>query len=364
MIPDILKWGKRQLDKLGSPELDWVQVEVTTRCNAACIYCPHTLLRKRWTDRDMPMGVFRRLIPFLKYTDLVYLQGWGEPLLNENLFEMIRICRDRGKRVGLTTNGMLLTDKTLQTLVDLKLDVLGISLAGTHSKTHNRIRKGTDLDRIISSLEALRTIKDAKETQRPSVHLAYLMLKSNFDELRKIVSLAKAVGAEQVVASNLTLILDPKLSAEAIFDDTGEKDYYRTTLEEIKKKAHGEKMVFEYHGPALDDTSLVCRENVRAACVISVGGEVIPCVLMDPVLSDKRMQGEKGPCHYIFKGQRLPLNSLFFGSIETESLTEIWYRRDYSAFRDLFAPRTTERPGQIVSQMPQCCVACYKRLGA
>ena len=104
-------------------------------------------------------------------------------------------------------------------------------------------------------------------------------------------------------------------------------------------------------------------QNVRAACVISVRGEVLPCVLMDPVLSDKRMPGEKGPCHYIFKGQRLPLNSLFFGSIETESLTQIWYRRDYSAFRDLFAPRTTERPGQVLSQMPQCCVACYKRLG-
>jgi hypothetical protein len=28
----------------------------------------------------MPLSLFRRLKPALKNTDLVYLQGWGEPL--------------------------------------------------------------------------------------------------------------------------------------------------------------------------------------------------------------------------------------------------------------------------------------------
>jgi len=99
-------------------------------------------------------------------------------------------------------------------------------------------------------------------------------------------------------------------------------------------------------------------QNVRATFVISVRGEVLPCVLMDPVLSDKRMPGEKGPCHYIFKGQRLPVNSLFFGSIETGSLTQIWYRRDYSAFRDLFAPPDNRktRAGPVANASVLRCV--------
>jgi len=45
---------------------------------------------------------------------------------------------------------MLLKEDTIQTLIELNLDIIGISLAGTNAKTHNRIRKGTDL--IITAL--------------------------------------------------------------------------------------------------------------------------------------------------------------------------------------------------------------------
>ena len=154
---------KRYLDKICSPKLDWVQVEVTTHCNAACIYCPHTLLASHWTNEHMPIELLHKLIPFLRHTDLVYLQGWGEPLLNEDLFEMVRICKCRGKQVGFTTNGMLLTEDTIRTLVDLQLDIVGISLAGTTATTHNRIRRGTDFERIISHLELLRKVKAEKK---------------------------------------------------------------------------------------------------------------------------------------------------------------------------------------------------------
>jgi MoaA/NifB/PqqE/SkfB family radical SAM enzyme len=360
----MFQWLKRQLDKLVSPTLDWIQVEVTTHCNAACIYCPHTLLRDRWTSKRMPMSLFRKLIPFLKYTDMVYLQGWGEPLLNNDIFEMIRICKNHGKRVGFTTNGMLLAEDAIRTLVDLDLDIIGISLAGVTAATHNQIRKGTDFNKLVDNLELLRAIKAETKTRSPQVHLAYLMLRSNFHELKEIIALAKKTEAQQVVASNLTLIVDPKLSAEAIFNDTGRTDYYGITLEKIKNKAARENIIFDYHGPGLDNASLCCRENVRYACVINVEGEVVPCVLADPVLCKRLKPGDDTVPSYIFKGQSYSLSGLSFGNIQTESLTRIWNKKDYTAFRGLFNPKTTNKPEQILSEMPKCCVACYKRLGA
>ncbi len=351
----MLEWIKRELDKIGSPTLDWVQVEVTTYCNGSCIYCPHTVMRKRWANRHMPIELFHKLIPFLRCTDLVYLQGWGEPLLNKNFFEMVRICKDRGKRVGFTTNGMLLTEDTIRTLVDLHLDIIGISLAGTTASTHNQIRKGTDFNKIISHVERLCKIKTEKNAQVPAMHLAYLMLKSNFHELKEIFPLAKRMGAKQIVASNQTLIVDPKLSAEAIFNDTQRMEYYRTTLDEISHRAAREEIIFDYHGPAIDDASLRCRENVHCACVINVEGEVVPCVMTNPVLP---------PSHYIFKNQSVPLRGMSFGNIRNESLTRIWNKKEYARFRALFDPETARKPEQIRSEMPLCCVKCYKRLGA
>jgi len=350
----MLNWIKGQLEKLDSPPLDWVQVEVTTHCNGLCVYCPHTLMHKDWANRHMPIELFNALVPFLKHTDLVYLQGWGEPLLNPHFFEMVRICKGQGKRVGFTTNGMLLTDDTLRTLVDLQVDIVAVSLAGTTATTHNQIRKGTDLNQIISHLERLGTIKAERNSRVPAVHLAYLMLRSNFHELKEILLLARRVEAKQVVASNLALIVDPSLADEALFHDTEGVNDYRAALGEIKQNASRENIIFDYHGPNLDADSLRCRENVHRACVINVEGEVVPCVFTNPVLSS----------HYIFQGESLPLKSMSFGNILSESLTHIWNKKEYAAFRGLFDPETTKKPERIRQAMPKCCIKCYKRLEA
>jgi len=351
---NMFDWVKRQKDKIGSPTLDWIQIEVTTHCNGSCIYCPHTLMRNRWVSKHMPMELFRELMPFVRYTDLVYLQGWGEPLLHKDLFEMVRICKDRGKRVGFTTNGMLLTENTIRTLIDLQLDIIGVSLAGTTERTHNQIRKGSDFNQVISRLELLRKIQTEKKTEAPAVHLAYLMLRSNFHEVSDILPLAERVGAKQIVASNLTLIVDPRLSSEAIFNDTERMDYYCNTLEEITDRAGRENIIFDYHGPGLDDASLRCRENVHRACVINVEGEVVPCVFTNPVISS----------HHIFEDQSLPLRGLSFGNIRNESLSRIWSKKEYAGFRALFDPMMARKPREIRSKMSACCMECYKRLEA
>ncbi len=49
--------------------------------------------------------------------------------------------------------------------------------------------------------------------------------------------------------------------------------------------------------------------------------------------------------------------------MQNETLTHIWNKKEYSEFRELFKPKTTKSPEQILSEMPQCCVKCYKRLG-
>ena len=80
----MFEWLKRHMDKITFPTLDWVQVEVTTSCNGSCIYCPRTLMSKHWKNRHMPIELFYELVSFLRHTHLVYLQGWGEPLLRND----------------------------------------------------------------------------------------------------------------------------------------------------------------------------------------------------------------------------------------------------------------------------------------
>ena len=124
------------------PRLDWIQVEITSHCNAACVYCPHTVYRDAWLDRHMTTDSFRKLSVALSKSRLVYLQGWGEPLTHPEFFEMVRMAKAVGCRVGTTTNGMSLDEEQCLRLVQEGVDIVAFSLAGVDERS-DLIRQGT-----------------------------------------------------------------------------------------------------------------------------------------------------------------------------------------------------------------------------
>jgi hypothetical protein len=86
-----------------------------------------------------------------------------------------------------------------------------VSLAGTTPVTDNKLRKGNSFDQIISNLILLRQLRKKRGESKPDLHLAYLMIKSNFDEMRDVVSLARTLNAKQFIASNLILTIEKEL---------------------------------------------------------------------------------------------------------------------------------------------------------
>lgn len=95
------------------------------RCNLSCTYCNEfdqvsspvaleTVLER--VDRLAELG-----------TTAVHLSG-GEPMLHPELGRIIRRIRDRGMLAGLLTNGLLLSQKTIEELNDSGLDHLQISI--------------------------------------------------------------------------------------------------------------------------------------------------------------------------------------------------------------------------------------------
>lgn len=309
------------------PSLDWIQIEVASMCRATCFYCPRTVYRDHWNHGVMDMDTFRAAARDFRMAELIYLQGWGEPFLNRNLFEMIETAKAAGRKVGLTTNGMFLNRKNIDALMDLKLDILGVSLAGLKPATHNRFRSGTDLERITNSLLDLKERKAEKRSDLPHVHLAYLMLRSNFEDLREIVPYAQRVDSREIVASNLNFFPGGELRKEALFLDEGKTDYYRQVLEDIRSEAKKNGVNFFFYSPVLQESPLPsCPENILKSCFISHDGSVSSCVFTNlPLL-------EQGG------GDRLP-ERVLYGNIRENTLAEIWDSEPYRFFRKVFAAR-------------------------
>ena len=90
-----------------------VYVEITTRCNRSCTFCPGT---KR-PQMQLSMEEFCCIVEKLKgVTKYLYLHVMGEPLTHPLLPEFIHYATEQGFMVSITTNGTLLRKREKELL--------------------------------------------------------------------------------------------------------------------------------------------------------------------------------------------------------------------------------------------------------
>ncbi|MBK8418853.1 radical SAM protein [Candidatus Villigracilis saccharophilus] len=85
----------------------------------------------------------------------LFLGGYGEPLSHPHILEMIEQAKGLGHRVSLISNGMLLTEQVIHKLIDLKLDMLWVSVDGASPECYVDVRLGDALPTVIENLKQL-----------------------------------------------------------------------------------------------------------------------------------------------------------------------------------------------------------------
>lgn len=359
MPPTGWKEGIRSLvDRLAPFHLDWIQVEVSSLCHGGCLYCPVSLCSRERKGALMSMEIFQRLEPWFPSTGLVFLQGWGEPLLHPQFWEMARRARSAGARVGFTTSGVLLDQANRRALLDTGLEVMGVSLAGASPEVHDRFRPGCPLEAVDENVRALQDEAKASADGLPDLHLAYLLMTGNLHDLPHAVDLAEGWGADQIVVSHLSLVLSPGLEEEALLAHPDLWPQVQAVLDEARERAEARGIGFHTYGPeGGEGPEPACTENVLASCFVSVRGDVSPCVMTNLGLGRGEEPGagqrpERG-------GSGAPLPSLIFGNVREASLKEIWHSSAARRFREVFRERLA---GGVrnTKGLPGPCIHCYK----
>lgn len=118
---------------------------VTDQCNFSCIYCSTPNKHVQNPEELTLEEIDKCLIPSLKAANVwdVILLG-GEPMVRQDIMEIIRLLRENYLGVILVTNGSMLTLENCRKLVDLKLNRIHLSL-DSHLPEINektRIRRG------------------------------------------------------------------------------------------------------------------------------------------------------------------------------------------------------------------------------
>lgn len=85
-----------------------VYIEITNVCNLNCTFCPETKRKKEF----MTVENFEKIIEKVhNYTNLVCLHVKGEPLLHNNLGELLKVLEKYNLKANITTNGTLIREK-------------------------------------------------------------------------------------------------------------------------------------------------------------------------------------------------------------------------------------------------------------
>lgn len=85
-----------------------LQVEPSTDCNLDCPFC----FRKKYSQKgeNINFEVFKKAVDQQGFRYLS-LHGWGEPLMNPYLVDMIKYGAEKGFSVNFTTNATLVGEK-------------------------------------------------------------------------------------------------------------------------------------------------------------------------------------------------------------------------------------------------------------
>lgn len=306
------------------PWLDWVQVEVTSRCNAACTYCPRTAYRSNWSNRDLSLDKFERMLPLFATARMIHLQGWGEPFLHGDFFEMVARLKKIGCKVSTTTNGMLLDRQNIGRLVESDIDHIAFSLAGI-GEDNDTVRKKTEYRMVLQAITDLAAEKRARHVDTPTVNIAFLLLRSYLRDIHRIIHAFKDHGIEQVIVSTLDFVPSKDLREEILVpSDENMHGELKSLLEGLVKEGERVGLNICYRLVPPGKRSPICTENIERALFVSADGTISPCAFANiPASGISHMAGD---CEKIY--QRLT-----FGNITDESILAIWQNKGYASFR-------------------------------
>jgi len=124
---------------------EYIVVSITTRCNMSCNGC----FKIHSSVPDLMPDIFSEIINLSKNIGCKYINfSGGEPLLNPNWDEFLRICYESNITPMLSTNGLLLSN--LKNGIFFKLGVLAIPLDGPNSSINDRIRCDGHFSKIVN----------------------------------------------------------------------------------------------------------------------------------------------------------------------------------------------------------------------
>lgn len=302
----------------------YIEIEVTTRCNLRCILCERTY----WDEpnRDMSFEEFKNIVDQFPKLKWIGLTGIGESFINKDFMKMLRYVKSRKVYVELYDTFYFIDEKTAKELIEIGVDKIFISLDAATKETYEKIRIGSNFERVVNNVRNLHRLKREIDSHFPEIAFHYIINKYNLQEIPQYVDLVYSI-AQDKAEIQLTRMLHEYKEVRDLFVEIPD-DVIKSA--EKKAKDLGIHLVWNLDVSQNKPPINECIEWTMP--FIFVTGHVIPC------------------CSGNEAGNRDFQKKTALGNIFEQGFKEIWYGGKYKTLRKMLLQ------GKVPLQCKNCCL--------
>ena len=236
-----------------------LQIEISRACNLDCRIC----MRKNLESNTgfMSFGDFKKILGSYNFRE-VALHGWGEPLLNTEIFQMIEYAKRQGIRTSLTTNATLV-GKNIGNILDSGLDSIAFGYYDTDI-----------LKKSIENVGGLITAKKKRDSKSQlKTYMDITIYKDNTEEIFEVIREGREIGVDAAILHRLFNVYNV---------DKGFENLSKKAEEELFKKIKEIERELKFKIYLPKKHALPCR-IVKYTVFVTFNGKVTPCCFLPEV---------------------------------------------------------------------------------
>ncbi|MEO7976560.1 radical SAM protein [Flavobacterium sp.] len=174
-----------------------IDLEVTSRCNATCGFCPRSVMPD--TKSYISINTVEKLAQNIMEGPQrhIVLCGIGESLLHPHIEQIIKILSDANAIVAMTSNGALMSGEKFRQLLNVGLKTINFSINAATASMHEAVMGMKNFDQVIANVENALEIKKNLNAD-VKINISFVACEQNIHETETFVKNWLNSSADQI----------------------------------------------------------------------------------------------------------------------------------------------------------------------
>jgi PqqA peptide cyclase len=250
----------------------WLLAEITYRCPLHCAFCYNPTDYAKYTQNELTTEQWIKVLRDARKLGALQLGiSGGEPLLRDDIEEIVREAHKLGYYSNLITSGVGLTEKRIDEFKAGGLDHIQLSMHDITEEINNFI---TDTKTFQLKKKVAAMIKDRGY---PMV-LNVVIHRYNIGHIKEILEMAEALGADYVELANTQYYGWSLVNRSQLMPTKEQIDHAEAVTNEFRQRVGNKMKVYFVVPDYFSDRPKKCMNGWgEVFMIVTAEGTVLPC---------------------------------------------------------------------------------------